>query len=299
VDIHAKEIVKVADWLKLDRAILITIVKSPSLNIPEVDLFDAVLRWGEKAIEEKKLSKDPTNLSTVLQGVLEYIRFPTMSTEDVAVKVSGSKILSSETILELFTYLGQSEDERNKADLPKSLQAYSTKPRKGRKPPQWFKWDFAKRHSNLIVTDDGRTVSSNTTSFFQPIGGDIELKQGEWEWEITILSIYSHSQSLNIGVSPSSYSTWTSSHMIGYPGHAPGWAFACGGSQKMHNSTTSYGGRCSVGDKIKVRVNLDKKDIEFYINGISQGVAYTDVTGPVRPTMSFYGTNSVTLDFPK
>jgi len=299
VDIHLKDIVKTQDWLKLDRAILITIVKSPTLNIPEVDLFDAVVQWAEKSAEEKKVSKEADSLNTILQGILEYIRFPTMNTEDVALKVSGSKLLSSQTILELFTYLGQSEEERGKVDLPKSLQAYNPKPRKGRKPPQWFKWDVSKRHSSLVVTDDGRTVSSSSTSFFQPIGGDIELKTGEWEWELTINSLYSHSQSLNIGVSPSSYTTWTSSHMIGYPGHAPGWAFACGGSQKMHNATTSYGGKCSVGDRIKVRVNLDKKDIEFYINGVSQGVAYTNVQGPVRPTLSMYGNNSVTLDFPK
>jgi len=299
VEIYLKDIVKTPDWLKLDRAVLLTIVKSPTVNIPEVDLFEAVVRWGEKDVEDKKLSKGADSLNTVLKGILEFIRFPTMTTEDVALKVSNTKVLSPETVLQLFTYLGQPEEERVKGEVPKLLQQYPMKPRKGRKPPQWFKWDLSKRHSSLIIGDDGRSVTSSNTSYFQPVGGDIELKSGEWEWELTINSLYAHSQSLNIGVAPVSYESWASSHMIGYPGHAPGWAFACGGSQKMHNTTTSYGGRCSVGDKVKVRVNLDKKDIEFYINGVSQGVAYTDVTGPVRPAMSLYGNVSVTLDFPK
>jgi len=232
------------------------------------------------------VAKTGDPLNNTLKGLIEYIRFPVMSTEDVALKVTNAKILSPQTVLELFTYLGQTDDERSKSDLPKSLQMYSNKPRKGRKPPLWFKWDAHRKHSSLAVSDDGLTVTSTTTSYFQPVIGDTELKNGEWEFEINIIALHSHSQALTIGVVPAYFDGWSSSFMIGYPGHAPGWSYSVGGSQKMHGTTVTYGARASAGDRVKVRVNLDKKDIEFYLNGVSQGVAYTDVTGPVRPAMS-------------
>jgi len=299
IDIYLKDIVKTPDWLKLERSFVSQIVKSPTLNVPEVELFEALVAWGEKECEEKKLGKGSDALNNALKGLIEYIRFPAMTTEDVALKVSNTKLLSSQTILDLFTYLGLPEEDKAKTGVPKSLQTYPLKPRKGRKPPAWFKWDTMKKHGSLMVSEDGAIVTSSTTSYYQPVVGDFEMKSGEWEWEITVTTMYSHSQSLNIGVVPSYFDGWSSSFMIGYPGHAPGWAFACGGSQKMHGTQLSYGGRVTSGDKVKVRVNLDKKDIEFYINGVSQGIAYTDVTGPVRPAMSLYGSVSVSLDFPK
>jgi len=222
-----------------------------------------------------------------------------MTTEDVALKVSTTKVLSPQTVLDLFTYLGQPDEDRSKIEVPKSLQIFPGKPRKARKPPLWFKWDPLKKHPSLILSDDGLTVTSTSTSLYQPVVGDTEIKSGEWEFEVTIHSLYAHSQSLNIGVVPGFFDSWNSSYIIGSPGLTPGWAFAVGGSQKVHGPTLSYGGRVVAGDKVKVRVNLDKKDIEFYINGVSQGVAYTDVAGPVRPAMSLYGAVSVGLEINK
>jgi len=46
--------VKTPDWAKLERPHLLNILKSHTLNIPEVELFEALIQWAEKDCEEKK-----------------------------------------------------------------------------------------------------------------------------------------------------------------------------------------------------------------------------------------------------
>jgi hypothetical protein len=86
--------------------------------------------------------------------------------------------------------------------------------------------------------------------------------------------------------------------MIGYSGHITGWSFACANSQKFNSSMTTYGRYCSQGDKVRCKLDCEAKSIEYFINGTSQGVAFTNVSQSVRPAISLYGTNTVILGFP-
>jgi len=156
------------------------------------------------------------------------------------------------------------------------------------------------KHVQLMVSSDGMVVTSNTTSYYQPIFGDIELSDGVHEWEIELNQFYQNAYSVNIGVVPSSFTNYTTSQMLGYSGHIPGWAFACGHGQKyLNGSQTTYGRTCAQGDIIRVRLDMEKKNIEFFINGVSQGICATGISSPVRPALSLYGSNTVTLKFPK
>jgi len=232
--------------------------------------------------------------------LLSHVRFPLMTTQDIAVSVAPSSLLDSNQILDLFTYLGMKGSSDKKPKLPKSLECFNSKERKGRKPPCWFKFDQTMKHTSLILSNEGLTVASNTTSYYQPIFGDIEITDGVHEWEIELTQFYVNAYSVMVGVVPTSYTNYTSSQMIGYSGHIPGWSYAAGQGQKYYNgSQTAYGRTCAQGDVVRVRLDMDKKNIEYFVNDQSQGIAYTGITGPVRPAMSMYGTNTVTLRFPK
>jgi len=278
---------------------LIEILRSDRLNIKEVELFDAVLLWGQNELKNSSLVNDKDGMKTVLTEILPFIRFPCMTTQDVATKVSPSNLLESEQILDLFTYLGMKGGNKN-AKPGKHLAKFNSKERKGRRPPSWFKWDVTKKHAQLTVLQEGSVVQSTTTSYYQPIFGDIELSDGVHEWEIELTQFYVNAYSVNIGCTPTSFTNYTIAQMIGYSGHIPGWCFACGQGQKYNSgSQTAYGRTCAQGDIIRVRLDMDKKTIEFFINDQSQGVAFTNLHGPVRPAMSLYGNNTVTLRFPK
>ena len=65
---------------------------------------------------------------------------------------------------------------------------------------------------------------------------------------------------------------------------------------KRHNGvSSSYGLPLAEGDIIGVV--LDSGSLEFYINGISQGVAYSGLSGSLYPMVSFYNNSGTSVDF--
>jgi len=302
-EIYATQLLKSKEFLKLSKDLLLVLIKSDTLSAKEVDVFDAVVAWGKAQAKEQKLDGDKSDdLKKVLADILPHVRFPAMSTTDVAVKVTNSGLLESDQILDLFTYLGMKSSGGDKTPLGKSLKGFDFKDRKGRKPPAWFKWDTNKKNSYLTVTDDGVTVTSSTTSYYMVIVGDVELTDGVWEYETVLTTLYGSSYAVCLGFVPTSWTNWTSSCILGYSGHmSVGWSFDCYGSVKYDgtSSGTTYGRQCQSGQTIRVKLDLDKKTIEYFNNDSSLGVCHTNVSGPVRPAMSHYGYNTTKLQFPK
>lgn len=297
IDIYASKILKSPTILEMNTEQLLTILKSDTLACNEIEVFDAAMNWAKAECKRQKLD-EKENLKKVIQPLMTAIRFPCMNTQDVAIKVSSSGLLEPQQVLELFTYLGLKASS-GKASPGSAIAQFNTKERKGRRPPAWFKFDQAKKNPNLVIGADGYTVTSNNQSYYQCAFGDIELTKGVWEWEIVLTQFYYMNYGVNVGVAPSTYTNYTVSNMLAYSGHVPGHAFACGDSKKFNgHDMQAYGRACNQGDVIGVRLDLDKKTIEFFINGVSQGVAFKNVQGPVRPAISIYGNHSVKLQFP-
>jgi len=296
--------VKSTEFPDLPKDLLLEFVKSDRLNIKEVDLFEGAVAWGKKRLETSD-KDEKVALKAALTDILPHIRFPCMSTADVATKVSQSGLLEADAILELFTYLGMKSSASSSGKQPKlgnALSKFSAKERKPRRPPAWFKWDASKKHTNLLVSEDGMTVTSNTTSYYQPVFSDTEIKEntGIYEWEIVLTNFYQNAYSVNIGVVNATYSNYTMAQMIGYPNHIPGFAFACGQAIAYYNNQQkTYARTCATGDVVRARFDSDKHTLEYFINDQSYGVAFNDVSGNVRPAMSLYGANVATMRFPK
>jgi len=215
-----------------------------------------LILWAKEQLKEKDEKADGENLKRVMANILPHIRFPIMTTEEVAVSVAPTGVLSSEQTLMLFTFLGQSDGGTPK--LPPQLK-FNTKKRKGRLPPAWFKFEETMKHNSLILAVEGTMITSSVATY-QPVFGNIELKEGVHEWEIVLQQFYVHSYSCCIGVTPTTFTEYTKSQMVGYPGHIPGWAFAAGYGQKFHNSQEAYGRTCAEGDIVRVRLDLEKKN---------------------------------------
>jgi len=143
-------------------------------------------------------------------------------------------------------------------------------------------------------------VASTSYSSWCSVFGDTELTSGSHEWEIA-LDQYDTSNSYNVavGVVPSSFTNWQHNTLIGYSTSSTGWGYICGNGNKVNNSgPVYYGTPATQGAVIRVRLDLDKHTIEFLVNNVSQGVAYTNVYGPVRPALSLVQNQRCTLRFP-
>jgi len=129
LDTYTTEIVKSPSWLKLPKANAAAILARDTLSVPEIQLFEATIKWADAELTRKGEKPTPEGRKTVLGDLINHIRFPIMTTEEVAAKVTPHNLLSATQTLELFTYLAQKD--LGSATPGPSLSVFSTKPRKG------------------------------------------------------------------------------------------------------------------------------------------------------------------------
>jgi len=107
----------------------LSIVQRETICIAESDLFDAVIRWSDVEVKKEVKSPAPEARTVLLKDILPHIRFPTMSTEDVAAKVTPLNVLTQPQIMQLFIYLTQKESPG--ATPGAELAVFKSVPRKG------------------------------------------------------------------------------------------------------------------------------------------------------------------------
>lgn len=71
----------------VDERTLLLFVKDHRLDCDEVDLFKAVCKWGIAQCHRKGLQPTAGNLRVVLAPMIPYVRFPTMSVDQLATTV--------------------------------------------------------------------------------------------------------------------------------------------------------------------------------------------------------------------
>jgi len=128
IEENMEEIAETDAFLKLSKSRLVTLLEDDELGIDEFQLWQAILKWGKaecKRTERKSDSGD--DLKTVLGDLVNLIRFPTMSLEEIAAHVAPSNLLSQDALLDLFKYVSISDEkERSGVTLP-----FPAKPRGG------------------------------------------------------------------------------------------------------------------------------------------------------------------------
>ena len=143
-------------------------------------------------------------------------------------------------------------------------------------------------NANLTSTDGGTTYGLE--SF-----GTIAVSSGKWYWETTLTSaggIYA-----NIGVvdlnsplaAPSTHTGICYRQSNGYKDSGSSVYTGAGAG-------TSYGATYAAGDVIGTALDLDAGTITFYKNGVSQGVAYTGISGNYTPAVGD-GQNATSYTF--
>jgi len=129
IDMFAKPILANPEKLKLETLKLI--LKSDTLNLPEGDIFDVVVKWG--TAELKKQKKEKKELKSLLEttGLFHLVRLPCMDMADVAAKVTPAGVLGDTQMLDLYTFLS-AKVTGAKVPLPASLKLFNAKQREGR-----------------------------------------------------------------------------------------------------------------------------------------------------------------------
>ena len=132
---------------------------------------------------------------------------------------------------------------------------------------------------DLSITSTGDTGVYST--FF--------LSTGKWYWEVAVTSLSTSLNSIGFSVAGAEYYIGYSSGSYGYRNDGLKIQDA-GGS----GGSSSYGATYAANDVIGIALDLDNGTAVFYKNGVSQGTAFTGLSGSFSPA---FGRSGGTSDF--
>ena len=130
------EFSKVDQFLVIDEDLLTKLLSRDDLNIEEIDLFEAIVgyvtsdvvighvilflnflltclnvySWGNDQLQDEENQQRP--LSSILENLLPLIRFPLMTLTKFAFVVRPTKLLPDADMVDIYTYLAASKDQR-------------------------------------------------------------------------------------------------------------------------------------------------------------------------------------------
>jgi hypothetical protein len=124
--------------------------------------------------------------------------------------------------------------------------------------------------TNTITAGLDITTSSGAISAAL---GTIYVSTGKWYWEFTVNGVAGAPQ---VGIAKAPVGTISTNG----PGQsANAYVYASSGSKGNNNSFTAYGATFTTNDVIGVALDLDAGTIVFYKNNVSQGTAFSGLTG--------------------
>jgi hypothetical protein len=134
-------------------------------------------------------------------------------------------------------------------------------------------------NGNLTATG-GSNVTTRATYF---------VSSGKWYWETTVTAA-SAASIVGIVDATASLASYVGSSSLGY-----GYASA---ASKYNNATpVAYGATWTTNDVIGIALDLDAGTITFYKNNVSQGVAYSSLSGLFSPAYSTGSGTTIAFNF--
>ena len=104
IDHSTLEAISAESFTEIDNETLCIILQRDSLELREMSLYTATLKWAEAECVRKSLSTTTENLHLVLGKALSLLRFPLMSVEEFASGPAQSGLLSDRDVVQMFLY---------------------------------------------------------------------------------------------------------------------------------------------------------------------------------------------------
>ena len=152
--------------------------------------------------------------------------------------------------------------------------------------------------TNGNVTPSNGNLDASFGSSSGGIAGTFAVSSGKWYWEITITA--TSSARIDIGVIDDTFETYNGTHRYNPGIDSKSYAYTSLGTKYNNNTDTSYGATYTTNDVIAIALDLDNGTITFYKNNVSQGQAFSGLTGGFLPGVgdgNSSGTHSISANF--
>ncbi|CAL8096063.1 unnamed protein product [Orchesella dallaii] len=92
------------DFLNISKESLCTFLQDDDTFASELSIFHGVMRWAETECSRMNMTSSSDNQRLVLEDILELVRLPVITSEDIALEVIPSRILTPEECTLLLQY---------------------------------------------------------------------------------------------------------------------------------------------------------------------------------------------------
>ncbi len=102
IESDAGEVAKSDSFNSISHGTLVSLLKRKNLQIAEIELFQAVLRWADYQCSKSDLELSPENRRLVIGDAIYQIRFLAMTQEEFAQQVSPTRLLSTSEMVPIY-----------------------------------------------------------------------------------------------------------------------------------------------------------------------------------------------------
>jgi hypothetical protein len=120
---------------------------------------------------------------------------------------------------------------------------------------------------------NGNLQLATSSAGYSTTRATLGFSAGKWYWEAKLSS----GTAADIGINTASTDIAYTNQFLGYP--STGYAYSSSGNKANNNTNTAYGASYTTNDIIGVAFDADSGTLTFYKNGVSQGTAFTGLTG--------------------
>jgi hypothetical protein len=146
------------------------------------------------------------------------------------------------------------------------------------------------KDTSITVTNGNLAASSGGTNI--GVTGSFAISGGKWYWEITQTAGGVATSNI-VGITDATLPAKTAGLSTNSYGYGTGTT-----AYKWNNSVnTAYGSNWTNGDVISVAFDADAGTITFYKNNVSQGTAFTGISGTFYPAFGFQNTSAYAVNF--
>jgi hypothetical protein len=136
-------------------------------------------------------------------------------------------------------------------------------------------WNPLMKASQVTLTNGNLDAAHGTFGSNTGVFGGIAVSSGKWYWEETITALSSGAPYIGIMKPEAITQTFTTL----YANTTSGYAYRSTGDKRTNSSDSAYGASYTTNDVIGVALDMDAGTLVFYKNGVSQGTAFSSLSG--------------------
>ena len=150
--------------------------------------------------------------------------------------------------------------------------------------------------STSTVMSDGNLKVSHTGAIWNADRATVGVSSGKWYWEVTV-NVVGFTFAGGVMKTELAILNNTFPGNGSYPSGSSFGYYFTGGKYGGGLNNAAYGASYTNGDTIGTALDLDAGTITFYKNGVSQGVAWTGLSGEFAPATGLYSTSNHDVNF--